>query len=212
MNAKDVGMIATEIANSASVVAGFRRLGVDPEAIDTAAEVSERPFVVLPGVGSFGHAMAMLHRQGLVAALKDRIQHNRPTLAICLGLQLLCLESEESPGVEGLGVIPALVRRLPPASADSREKMRIPHLGWNQVVPNPNCRYLQAGDAYFAHSYCVTEPVKGWQSATCDYGIRFQCAFERGNVLAAQFHPELSGRWGTELLRRWLDGREAGAC
>jgi imidazole glycerol phosphate synthase glutamine amidotransferase subunit len=149
--------------------------------------------------------MSRLREQGLDDAIRDRIAQNRPLLAICLGLQLLCTHSEESPGVEGLGVIRATVRRLP-------QGVRTPQFGWNRVEPK-NTALITNGYAYYANSYCLTEQPEGWDCATSTHGVRFVAALERGPVLACQFHPELSGPWGSELIKNWIArAEERAAC
>ncbi len=190
-------MVKTGAANLASVLAGLRRAGAEPQLSDDADEVFKAPHVVLPGVGAFGAAVERLREFDLLDVLRSRIQGGRPTLCICLGMQLLAEASEETPGVPGLGVIPGLVRRFP-------EIVRVPQLGWNQVEPQGDLRLLQSGYAYFANSYALLEPPEGWSFATAEHGGHFVAALERGDVLACQFHPELSGPWGLQLLQRWL--------
>jgi imidazole glycerol phosphate synthase glutamine amidotransferase subunit len=155
--------------------------------------------VVLPGVGTFGAAGAALDGAGWSDRLRARLAAGHPTLAVCVGMQLLAERSEESVGAVGLGMIEATVTRLPTG-------VRVPQLGWNQVIPQAGCRFLAGGWAYFAHSYRIGLAPAGWSVATTDYGGVFPAALEKGDVLACQFHPELSGGWGLELLRRWLEG------
>lgn len=197
-------VVPTGTANLASVIAAFRRLGTDPViARDVSAvETSER--VVVPGVGSFGAAMAEIDRLGMRDALRGRLDEGRPTLAICVGMQLLALESEESAESQGIGHFPGRVARFP-------NTVRVPQLGWNQVSAGPGCRFLRDGWAYFANSYRIEAAPEGWLVAVTDHGGKFVAALERGNVLACQFHPELSGRWGSEILDAWLSatGRAA---
>ena len=154
--------------------------------------------LVLPGVGAFGAGMARLTELGLVEPLRERLGDERPTLVVCLGLQLLCAASEESPGVAGLGIFDLTVGRFEKAPI-------VPQLGWNLVKPSEGCRLLEEGYAYFANSYRITEPPPGFHAAHAHHGERFVAAFERGPVLACQFHPELSGAWGQALLARWRD-------
>lgn len=186
-----VGIVHTGLANIASVRAAFDRLGVGLVDVD-ASGVESVDALVLPGVGAFGPAMAALHDQRLVAPLRARIAAGRPTLAICLGLQLLAASSEESPGVDGIGVWDVGVTRLPAG-------VRVPQLQWNRVAGA-----LGDGWAYFAHSYRLAAAPPGWSIATTDHGGPVIAAVARGPVLACQFHPELSGAWGQGLLRRWL--------
>lgn len=195
-----VVVVRTGIANLASVQAGLRRAGAAPAITDDPAEVRAAGHVMLPGVGAFGAAMQVLAGD-LGAALCERIAAGRPTLAICLGLQLLCESSEESPGVAGLGVLPAAVCSYP-------SSVTVPQMGWTRVTPGPACRLLQPGYAYFANSFHVGGEIPGWAVASADHGGRYVAAVERGAVLACQFHPELSGDWGRELLKRWLACRQ----
>lgn len=193
-----VHIVDTGVANIASLLAAFRRLDCEPELTTEPATVEESPYAVLPGVGAFGPGMAMLESSRLVEPMRDRVLQGRPTLAVCLGMQLLAEGSEENSGVDGLGILEVGVERFP-------EEVRIPQFGWNEVVAGDECELLETGYAYFANSYCIPEPPEGWAAAKGEYGGPFVAAMERGAVLACQFHPELSGAWGHELLGRWLE-------
>lgn len=186
----------------ASVATAFRRLGTDLRMAETAHEIRVADHVVLPGVGAFAAAMERIDENQWRLPLLDRIEADRPTLAICLGMQLLCLSSEESPGSSGLGVVPEAVTRLP-------NDLTVPQIGWNHVKPDPECRFLKPGWGYFANSYKLRAVDDGWMGARTEYGGEFISAMEMGNVLACQFHPELSGEWGSDLLARWLTGTRA---
>jgi len=192
---------ATGTANLASVWSALERLGAKPRLAATAGDVRTAPRVVLPGVGTYRAAMRRLAEDGLVDALREHVTAGRPTLAVCLGFQLLFESSEESPGVAGLGVWPYAVRTLP-------DTERRPHLGWNEVVPSPGCRWLQPGEAYFAHSFWATPQADLQHRGETTYGSPFIAAAEDRGILATQFHPELSGSWGLDLLRRWLESTE----
>ncbi len=199
---RDVVVISTGTANTASVVAALERTGCrvelsrDPNTAATAGRL------VLPGVGSFAPVASGLAELGLTAPLRERIADGRPTLAICLGLQLLATASEEDPDVPGLGLVPATVTRFATG-------LRVPHMGWNRVRADAGCRLLEDGAAYFANSYKLDDVPDGWLAATAEHGGGFVAAMERRAVLACQFHPELSGPWGQALLERWL---EAAPC
>ena len=209
MNPKvgEVVIVATGVANTAAVVAAFERLGARPSVTDDASHIREAPAAMLPGVGAFGAGRAALERTGAGSALSERIDAGRPTMAICLGLQLMCESSEESEGA-GLGVIPGAVRRFP-------ENVLSPQLGWNLVRAGAGAKLLTDGWAYFANSFRLAAPPAGFVPSMADHGGPFVAAVERGSFLACQFHPELSGRWGTDILRRWLTTaatKEAAAC
>lgn len=197
MSAPPLVVVRTGTANLASVLAALRRLGADPRVTVDPEAVRAADRAVLPGVGAFGACMARLVEAGLVDALRERVTAGRPLLAVCLGMQVLGEASDESPGVPGLGLLPATARRFPAGP-------RVPQLGWNRVEPRPDARLLTPGHAYFANSYRFEAIPAGWSGATSDHGGPFVAALERGPVLACQFHPELSGGWGRALLERWL--------
>jgi imidazole glycerol phosphate synthase glutamine amidotransferase subunit len=192
-----ITVVPTGTANIASVLAAFRRLGAEPVVSREVSMVEESDRVVVPGVGSFGAAMAEIDRLDMRRTLRQRLDEGRATLAICVGMQLLSMRSEESGGVTGLGYVDRPVTRFP-------DTVKVPQLGWNQVVAAPGCRFLSDGWAYFANSYRIEEVPDGWSAAGADHGGRFVAALERGDVLACQFHPELSGHWGSRILADWL--------
>ncbi|MDE2943446.1 MAG: imidazole glycerol phosphate synthase subunit HisH [Gemmatimonadota bacterium] len=194
----DVGIVPTGVANLEAVAAAFRRLGRTPRLLDSAVGISSADYVVLPGVGSFTDGMAELRRRGWAEAVRRRVEEGRPTLAICLGLQLLCEESEEAPGTAGLGCVPGRVVRL-------AESCRVPQLGWNRVAAPSGTTFLRSSVVYFANSYGLEAGPAGWTAAMGRHGSRFVAGLERGGVLACQFHPELSGKVGAGLLKRWLE-------
>ena len=195
-----VHVIRTGVANLASVLAGLGRVGAEPVLTAAAEEVRHADHLVLPGVGAFGAAMDELVRLGLADALRERMQAGRPTLTICLGLQLLARTSEETPGAVGLGVVEGRVTRF-------TGPVRVPQMGWNEVVPEPGSRWITGGFAYFANTFKLDRVPAGWSGAFADHGGPFVAALERGDVLACQFHPELSGPWGAALMQRWMEGR-----
>ncbi|MBX3315961.1 MAG: imidazole glycerol phosphate synthase subunit HisH [Phycisphaeraceae bacterium] len=205
--ARDVYIVRTGSANLASVAAALSRVGARPILTSDPADILLADRLVLPGVGSFGAAMSELTQRGLVSAIRERLAVGRSTLGICLGLQLLARRSEESPGIAGLGVIDGTVRRL-----ESAPGLRVPQMGWNLTTPTHSCRTLTGGFAYFANSYALPEIPRGWRGSTFTHGQSNPvAAIEQGDgdrlVVATQFHPELSGRWGLDLIRRWVIGR-----
>jgi imidazole glycerol-phosphate synthase subunit HisF len=196
----DVVIVDSGVANLASITSGFGRLGAsvavtrDPEAVRQAARV------VLPGVGAFGAGLGALRASRLDEAIKDVVARGTPLLGICLGMQMLCDASDETPGVPGLGVIAGACCQLP-------DDVRVPHLGWNSVIAE--CDGLVAtGVAAFANSYALPAAPTGWFPAWTTHGIPFVAALERDRTLACQFHPELSGAYGEALLERWLAGEK----
>ena len=200
-----VVVVRTGSANLASVRAALLRAGAEVEFSDRPDAVRSARSVVLPGVGAFAAAMVSLAERGLVAPLRERVRDGRPTMGICLGMQLFFEASEESPGVDGLSIVSGTATRFGAA-------VRVPQLGWNQVVPGPGCKLLTEGWAYYANSYRVGHVTEPWHAALTDYDGPFVAAIERGPVLACQFHPELSGRWGAALIERWLAAGEEASC
>lgn len=208
MTTREIPVVRTGTANLASVLAALTRLGVTPVVTSDAELVARAEACVLPGVGAFAAGMQGLRAQdGLCEALLERIQRGAPLLTICLGLALLGRSSEEDPEVPGLGALDFGSHRIPTQVGD--ERLRVPHLGWNRVVPDAGCELLAEGHAYFAHSYRVERVPEGWHAARTEYGGSFVCALERGPQLACQFHPELSGAFGKGLLQRWLERSRA---
>ncbi len=196
--APEVLVVETGVANTASVMVGLRRLGCSPRLAENPDEIRDAHRVVLPGVGAFAAAMRRLRETRMTDALRNRIESGKPTLAVCLGLQLLCEGSGESPEETGLGILPVIAERYP-------DDLRVPQLGWNRIHPGSGCQLIEPGYAYFANSYRVVASPEGWTVATADHGGPFVAALERGAVLACQFHPELSSDYGRELLGRWLE-------
>ena len=199
----EVLIIKTGIANTASVEAAFKRCRVNPILSDDPQQIADAEQVVLPGVGAFGPAMAKLRQTGIDEVLIQKINADKPLLGICLGMQLLFANSSESPDVEGLAVFDTKISLI------SGAELRVPHFGWNEVQPFGQTQYLSTGYAYFAHSFRVKDndfnqlATSGTRSA---YGGSFISAIEQGRLLACQFHPELSGLWGAQLLQNWLEG------
>ena len=159
--------------------------------------------VILPGVGAFGDAMEKLYAYGLVPVIQQCVREDKPFLGICLGLQLLFESSEESPGVEGLGVLKGKVLRLPGESG-----LKIPHIGWNDLrFPNSGRLFqgIQEGAyVYFVHSYYLKAEEESIVTATTEYGANVHASVEQGNVFACQFHPEKSSDVGMQILRNFV--------
>ena len=194
-----VAVIHTGTANLASVLAGIERAGGSPRVIQAPGDICEATHLVLPGVGSFGTAMARLRETGWSNFINGWIDEDRPCLAICVGLQALFDSSDESPGSSGLGVLSGSVERI----ADGRT-IAVPQMGWNEVRVEGDARFLRSGWAFFANSFCVRSEVHAGAIAIADYGRPFVAGVERGRLLACQFHPELSAGWGIEIISRWL--------
>ncbi len=199
-SARVVTVVRTSTANLASVLAGFERLGCRVRTTAEADEATAAERLVLPGVGAFAAAQRAIAAHGLEDSLRERIESGRPTLGICLGMQLMARGSEEAPGVAGIGVLDGIAGSY--ESGD--DGWRVPQMGWNLVTPADGCEIVPRGYAYFANSYRLTTAPGDWLPVWCEYAGRFLAAVERGPVVGCQFHPELSGDYGTALLTRWL--------
>lgn len=193
----EVVIIKTGIANLASVKAGLARAGATPIVSSDPIQIKEATHAMLPGVGNFTAGMKCLREAGLEHSIKHRFENMLPTLCICLGMQMLFETSEEAPEEKGLAIIQGKVKKF-----DSN--LKIPQLGWNFVEPPKQSKFITPGYAYFANSFKVDSVPEPWQAAVCDYGGNFVAAFENGPILAMQFHPELSGAWGLDILKRWI--------
>jgi len=196
----DVAVIQTGTANLASVCGGLSRAGASVRAVDSPADIAGATHLVLPGVGSFGAAMTGLRDRQWPRLIREWIGDDRPLLAVCVGLQVLFESSEESPMAAGLAILGGAVERI----ADSAV-LATPHMGWNDVQVEGESRLIRSGRAYFANSYCARRAIEADAIGTTCYGGPFLAAFERGKLLACQFHPELSGPYGLDLMTRWLN-------
>ena len=189
---------ATGVANLASIMAAFRRAGAEPYLAKDAEDLAAAAFAVVPGVGSFGSAMAALRASGMDEAVVDRASRGTPTMGVCAGMQLFFEASEESPGARGMGIVKGELRRFP-------SSLPVPQLGWNRVRrPGDAMSLVRDGWAYFANSYRLTSLPDGIAGSWAEYGESFVAAAERPGLLLCQFHPELSGPWGQGLIERWL--------
>lgn len=164
-------------------------------------EVKRAEFVLLPGVGSFGQAADSLKESGMDEALKTRFKADRPTLGICLGLQLMFEFSEESPNAEGLGLFKGGVKKL------DCEGLKVPHIGWSTLERTSGCfKPFENEFFYFVHSFAVCPEDGEVSAAYACYGKPFTAAVQRGAFAACQFHPEKSGAVGLRLLDNLTKG------
>ena len=197
-------IIDYDAGNLKSVEKALQALGEETVITRDREEILAADRVILPGVGAFGDAMEKLHQYGLVEIIRQVVQKGPPFLGICLGLQLLFEESEESQGVPGLGILKGKIRRIP-----NTPGLKIPHMGWNSLTLRPETRLFSGlGEepyVYFVHSYYLEAADPEIVAASADYGVVIHAAVETGNVFACQFHPEKSSDTGLQILKNFVE-------
>ncbi len=200
-----LGLVDYGSGNLRSVQRAIEHAGGSCLPVRSPDDVEECTALVVPGVGSFGDCARQLREAKLWDLLRQWIEEDRPYLGICLGYQLLFDSSEESPGVEGLGVLKGKVVHFP-----RRDGLKIPHMGWNQLhLRTPSDRLVQGlgenPDFYFVHSYYPMPEEAAFVTTTCNYGVEFAASVTRGNLSAVQFHPEKSQGLGLAMLRNFMN-------
>ena len=200
--------------NLRSVARAFEHLGIPAQVVDRPEAVARAEAVVFPGVGAAGAAMRHLKERGLDEAVSAALKRGIPFLGVCLGMQLLLGNHEES-NVVGLAWLPGRVRRLP-------DEVLVPQMGWNQVTPlreSPLFEGIPPGaHFYFNHSYYAEPANREIIAGQTDYGLPFCSVIEAGNLWGVQFHPEKSSVNGLKLLHNFAkmagarSGPEAGQC
>ena len=199
-----IAIIDYDAGNIKSVEKALKTLGQDVVVTRDADTIFSADRVILPGVGSFGDAMGKLHDYQLVDIIKNVIEKNTPFLGICLGLQLLFESSEETPGVDGLGILKGKIVKIP----DNGE-LKIPHMGWNSLNFQNKGRLFanlpQDSYVYFVHSYYLQAEEEEIVKATTDYSTCIHASVEKGNVFACQFHPEKSSDVGLTILKNFCE-------
>ena len=197
-----IAIIDYDAGNLKSVEKALLSLGEETVITRDPSVIRRAEKAILPGVGAFGDAMQSLERFGLTEVIRDYAASGKPFLGICLGLQLLFEHSEESPGVEGLGILQGEILRIPPC-----EGLKIPHMGWNSLKIKEGARLFQGLSenpyVYFVHSYYLKAADESIVTAVTDYSTRIHASVESGNVFACQFHPEKSSTAGLQILRNF---------
>jgi glutamine amidotransferase len=203
-----IAVVDYGVNNLGSVVRALAAAGHEATLTDDPSAVRGADRILVPGVGHFGQAVANLTRTGLGDAVREAARAGHPVMGICLGLQLFLEESEEAPGIRGLGLLPGRVRRF---AVD----LPIPHVGWARVAPTDSGRrhpvvgqvLAEPDFFYHVHSYHPADLANGAVLATGDYGYVFPTLVGRDNVIGAQFHPEKSQRAGIALLAAFAQWR-----
>ena len=194
------------MGNLRSVSKALESLGASVRVSSAPKDVAAADKLILPGVGAFPAAMRELAARRLIDPVRAAIASGRPYLGICLGLQLLFEDSEEGEGAEGLGVLPGRVRRF---ALSGSSALKVPHMGWNQVLRDQGeCLLLQGipdgSFFYFVHSYYADPADRAVSALTADYGVPFTAMVCRRNLYATQFHPEKSQAIGLQLLKNFI--------
>lgn len=202
-----VSLLDYGAGNVRSVRNAIRALGYEVVDVEKPEQLAAAAVLVFPGVGSFGACMAFLAEKGFLEPLREYVRADKPYLGICLGMQTLFEGSEETPGVAGLGALPGMVRRFEAGTA-----LAVPQIGWNGISPYKPSPALEGVGSeecvYFVHSFHVPlQPeLHEWILTTTTYGVDYVSAVQRGNVMAAQFHPEKSAKVGLRILDNFLKG------
>lgn len=197
-----IAIIDYDAGNLKSVEKALALLGEETKVTRDPKEILGADKVILPGVGAFGDAMKNLHTYGLADVIREVADRQIPFLGICLGLQLLFERSEESPGVEGLGILKGEILKIPEA-----EGLKIPHMGWNSLTLSGDGRLFRGLPAepyvYFVHSYYLKAADPSIVKASTWYSTAIHASVEQGNVFACQFHPEKSSGTGLQILKNF---------
>ena len=200
------------VGNLYSVEKALTAVGAKVAVSDDAKVLEQAEKLVLPGVGAFGDCMKNLEATGLIPTILEQAATGKPLLGICVGLQILFEESEESPGVKGLGIFKGVVKKI------NAENLKLPHIGWNSIevgrknsaikFSSPklfdNLNLADKNYFYFVHSYHAVPSNENLITATTTYGEEVTAAVELGNIFATPFHPEKSGDAGLQVLENFV--------
>ena len=206
----NTGIIDYGAGNLRSVAKAVETLEFPARIIQSPDQLEGIDTLILPGVGAFGDCVHNLQKQDLWEPIRDWVNAGRPYFGICLGYQILFESSEEEPGIEGLGAFAGAVVRFP------KSDLKVPHMGWNEIVPKDANDPLWQGlpphpHVYFVHSYYPRPTDDSIVAVTADYGGEFAAGIRKGNVVATQFHPEKSQSLGLTILKNYLESQQRSA-
>lgn len=197
-----IAIIDYGVGNIQNVRNAFERLGVESIVTSNPKIILSASGAVLPGVGAFKDAMQSLVDSGLDKVVMERVYTNKPTLGICLGMQLMCEVSYEDGETTGLGIFKGKIKKL-------EVPLKVPHMGWNEleiVNTDPLVNALtEPAYAYFVHSYYLTDYCAEDVLQVADYGVKVPATLRKDNMFGMQFHPEKSGSAGEALLRNFVE-------
>ena len=199
-----IAIIDYDAGNIKSVEKALVLLGQDVVITRDRDTILTADKVILPGVGAFGDAMGKIRQYGLESVIHEVVEKKTPFLGICLGLQLLFERSDETPGVEGLGILKGEILRIPDCPG-----LKIPHMGWNSLEFQNEGRLFKGLPeqpyVYFVHSYYLKAEDEAIVTATTEYSTHIHASVEKDNVFACQFHPEKSSDVGLKILRNFVE-------
>ena len=201
-----IGILEYGMGNLGSVLKGIEKVGGSATICSRPEQIAPLERLIVPGVGAFGDAMDQLTQRGLVEPLTDYLNHGRPFLGICLGMQLLFTTGFENGERAGLGVLGGQVKRFDFTHVDAH--LKIPHMGWNSLSPKlstPMLDGVKAGDfVYFVHSFHACPDNSAVTATETEYGYPITSAVTRENLFATQFHPEKSQKVGLQILSNFV--------
>lgn len=197
-----IGIINYEIGNLRSVEKAFQASGAETRWVRSPQDMDGLSGLVLPGVGAFGDCIKGLRAIGMWEAVKEWVAADKPFFGICVGYQMLFESSEETPGIEGLGIFKGRVVKF------TDPKLKVPQIGWNTVAVKQKSPFLaDLNDGtffYFVHSYYPQGVDPSISALETEYGVKFTAAVTKGNLIATQFHPEKSQKAGLQLVRNFV--------
>lgn len=200
-----IAIIDYGAGNIQSVYKALKFIGADCKVTDNKEEIMNADGAILPGVGSFGDTMDTMNSRNIKDTVIEFTKSGKPFFGICLGLQLLFPESEESPGVKGLSIFEGKISKIP----NQNGTLKIPHMGWNSITIKEKDGIFKGIEGepyvYFVHSYYLDAKDKGIVVATTNYGVEIDAAVQSGNIIATQFHPEKSGDVGLKMLKNFVE-------
>ncbi|SFA70237.1 glutamine amidotransferase [Acetitomaculum ruminis DSM 5522] len=199
-----IAIIDYDAGNIKSVEKAIEFLGKEAIVTKDEKEILKADKIILPGVGSFGDAMGKLKEYELDSIIKEAVNQDIPFLGICLGLQLLFASSDESKGIEGLGLLKGRIKAIP-----ARDDLKIPHIGWNSLELSNDGKLFKGIDnesyVYFVHSFYLKAEDEAIVKASTEYGVKIHASVEKDNIFACQFHPEKSGQVGLNILKNFIE-------
>lgn len=200
-----IAIIDYGAGNIQSVYKALKFIGADCKVTSDKDEILNADGAILPGVGSFGDAMDTMTKRGIKDTIIEYTKSGKPFLGICLGLQLLFPESEETPGVKGLDIFKGTITKIP----NQNRTLKIPHMGWNNISIKQKNGIFKGIEGkpyvYFVHSFYLKAQDKDIVAATTQYGVEIDAAVQKGNIIATQFHPEKSGEVGLKMLKNFVE-------